>query len=344
MKSVKATSPNSPNYVPNVQEQSRLRTNARQIKDSLYSLSKRVFQIAPTINKETSDLEKHLNTSITALENRNITEGFLRQQYAMTSANNLALLLNELLENLMQNQAQAQSGSGSSSSSGKGKSKGGKNGSGGSGQMMKDIISGQQELGEGLGKGRQGNSPGSGNQGGGKGQGSSGSDKKGGNKGDNNNGSSGDSGGEGDGEGNNSEQIARMAQQQAALRRQIQELSSMLNSKGMSGNAKELKAIQDAMDKNETDLVNRKLNIDLIRRQKDIMSRLLEAEKSIRDQEEDNKRTANAGKEEQRPMPPELQQYIKSQQSILDAYKTTPPALKPYYKKMAENYLKQIKQ
>ncbi len=74
------------------------------------------------------------------------------------------------------------------------------------------------------------------------------------------------------------------------------------------------------------------------------MSRLLEAEKSIRDQEEDNKRNANSGKDEQRPMPPELKQYLQSRESLLDMYKTVPPALKPYYKKMAEDYLKSVKQ
>jgi hypothetical protein len=127
------------------------------------------------------------------------------------------------------------------------------------------------------------------------------------------------------------------------LRKQIQELSSLLNSKGMGGNARELKAIQDAMDKNETDMVNRRLGSTLIQRQQEIMTRMLEAEKSIRNQEEDNKRNANAGKDEQRPMPPELKAYLQSRQALLDLYKTAPPSLKPYYRKMAEDYLKQVK-
>jgi hypothetical protein len=199
---------------------------------------------------------------------------------------------------------------------------------------MKDIITGQEQLGKGMkdGQGKQpggkqpGNKPGQSGQSGQSGSGGGGN-------------------GEGqEGENGNAEQLARMAQQQAALRRQIQEISSMLNSKGMNGNARELRAIQDAMDKNETDLVNRKLTSELMMRQKEIMTRLLEAEKSIRDQEEDDKRNANAGKDEQRPMPPELQQYLQSRQSLLDLYKTVPPSLRPYYKKMAEDYLKQVKQ
>ena len=317
MNKVKQTPLSSPNYVTNTREQSRLKGNARMIRDSLFTLSKRVFQIAASVNKETSGLEQNIQNTIAALENRNVNEASVRQQYAMTNANNLALLLNELLENLIQQQSQAKSpGSGSCSKPGGMNPKPGK---GSAGQMMKDIITGQQQLGKGMqqGQGQQsGAKPGS---------------KPGGQQG----------GGEGGGD---AEQLAKLAQQQAAMRRMIQELSSLLNSKGMNGNSRELRAIQEQMDKNETDMVNRKLNSELLLRQKEIMSRLLEAEKSIRDQEEDNKRNANTGKDEQRPMPPELQQYLQSRQALLDMYKTVPPALKPYYKKMAEDYLKEVKQ
>jgi len=332
LQTVKRTPVSSPAYVSNSREQNRLKNNAKMIKDSLFTLSKRVFQIAATVNKETSDLEANIQSTLTALEHRRLSEAISRQQFAMTSANNLALLLNELLENLLQNQAQAQSsGDGSCSKPGGMNPKPGKGGS--AGQMMKDIITGQEELGKNMQKGK-GKQPGASEQPGKDGK-EGGQSGKGGQNGEGNEGS--------DGEGN-SEQLARMAQQQAALRRQIQELSSMLNSKGMSGQSKEIRAIQEEMDKNETDLVNRRLNSTLIERQKQIMTRLLEAEKAIRDQEEDDKRNARAGRDEQRPMPPELRQYLQSRQSLLDLYKTAPPALKPYYRKMAEDYLKQVKQ
>lgn len=328
MDKVKATPASSPNYVANTQEQNRLKNNARMMKDSLFALSKRVFQIAATVNKETSDLENNIQNTLGAMESRRVSEAITRQHYAMTSANNLALLLNELLENLMQSQAMAQSaGNGSCNKPGGMNPKPGKGGS--AGQMMKDIITGQQKLGKGMEKGK-GQQEGQGQQQGGKKPGQQGGGGQGGSEG-------------GEGEGGDAEQLARMAQEQAALRRQIQQLSSLLNSKGMNGNSKELRAIQEEMDKHETDLVNRKSS-QLVQRQKEIMTRLLEAEKSIRDQEEDNKRNANTGRDEQRPMPPELQQYLQSRQSLLDLYKTVPPALKPYYKKMAEDYLKQVKQ
>src|SRR5690606_10731995 len=70
MNLVKITPGSSPVYLSNAQEQNRLSSNAKMIKDSLFVLSKRVFQIAPTINKETTELERNMQQTVTALGNR----------------------------------------------------------------------------------------------------------------------------------------------------------------------------------------------------------------------------------------------------------------------------------
>ncbi len=132
-----------------------------------------------------------------------------------------------------------------------------------------------------------------------------------------------------------------MAQQQAAIRKQLQQLNSLLNSKGM-GNAKEMKELQEKMDRTETDLVNRKMSNELIMRQKEILTRLLETEKALREQEQDDKRSSKNVAEMSRPVPPELQKYMKDRQSLLEFYKTVPPQLKPYYRSMVEQYYKMI--
>ncbi len=143
------------------------------------------------------------------------------------------------------------------------------------------------------------------------------------------------------GEYGDAEQLARLAEQQASLRRKIQELSSELNSKGL-GNSKELKEVEDKMDKNETDVVNRKMTPELMMRQKEIETRMLEVEKSLREQEQDDKRASNTAKDMSRPVPAALQKYITDQRQLLELYKTVPPQLKPYYKEMVENYFKII--
>ena len=134
--------------------------------------------------------------------------------------------------------------------------------------------------------------------------------------------------------------MARLAQQQAAIRRQLQELNSLLNSKGMGEAAKELREIQEEMDKNETQLVNRRLGSELLLRQKEILTRLLETEKSVREQQQDDKRSSKTADEISRPVPPELEQYMKDRKQLMEQYKTTPPVLKPYYQRLVQDYYK----
>jgi hypothetical protein len=108
------------------------------------------------------------------------------------------------------------------------------------------------------------------------------------------------------------------------------------------GNSKELREIQQQMDRNETDLVNRRLSSEFMMRQKEILTRLLETEKSLREQEQDDKRASNAAKEISRPVPPELQKFLQSRQQLLELYRSAPPQLKPYYRGMVDQYFKAI--
>lgn len=333
MQLVRTTNVNSPAYLLLTKEQNRLKNNTKMIKDSLYTLSKRIFKIAATVNKETSDLDQNIARTLDAFEQRNIGEILPRQQYAMTAANNLALLLNELLSNLMQSQQSGAGGGAGQSKPKKGKGQGQGQGSGSG--MMKDIITGQQQMGQGMEQMKQGQKPG-GQQGQGK-QGQGGQSGQGqGGQGQGQNGENGGTQG-------NAEQVARLAQQQAMLRKQMQELIDVLNSNGMGGKiTNEIRAIQAELDKQETDLVFRR-NIDqLIQRNKEILTRMLEAEKAIQEQEEDNKRSAEAGKDAPRPMPAELSDYLKQQQLLFEQYRTTVPVLKPFYQKMSEEYLRKV--
>ena len=147
--------------------------------------------------------------------------------------------------------------------------------------------------------------------------------------------------GGGEGEYGDAEQLARMAQQQAAIRRQLQQLNSLLNSKGM-GNAKELRELQEKMDRTETDLVNRRLSSELLMRQREILTRLLETEKALREQEQDDKRSSKNPGDIARPIPAELQKHMMDRQNLLELYRTVPPQLKPYYRSMVEQYYQMI--
>ncbi len=329
MKKVPQTNMASQSYVANQHEQGRLHNNSRMIRDSLFVLGKRMAKLDVAINKETTQMERAMKASVKGLEERRIADVMTRQQYTMTHVNNLALMLNEVLANLMQMKSQAGKEGGSGQCKNPSNNPGGKSQGKSPSQQLSDIITKQQSLGNGMqqmqGKGK------------GKSQGKDGEQpdgKDGGEK-------PGETGKQGNGEYGNAEELARMAEQQAAIRRQLQELNSLLNSKGL-GNAKALSEIQQKMDRTETDLVNKRLSSELQLRQKEILTRLLEAEKSLREQEQDDKRSSKSAADISRPVPAELQKYMQDRQRLLDFYKTVPPQLKPYYKTMVEQYYQAI--
>ncbi|WP_276134839.1 DUF4175 family protein [Polluticoccus soli] len=327
MKGVQNTSAASATYLANQKEQTRLHNNSRMIRDSLFMLSKRLFQLAPTVNKETTELEKNMAGAAEAIEGRRVVDAATRQQYVMTHTNNLALMLNELLSNLLAQQSQQQGGQSGSCSM-----PGGKNPSQGAGDQLGDVITKQKQLGDAMQQMKSAQGRQQGQQGE---QGESGQDGQGG-KEDKQRGGAG-----GNGEYGDAEQLAKMAEQQAEIRRQLQDVNRMLNSKGLTG-TKELQELQQQMDRNETDLVNRRMSAELLARQKEILTRLLQAEKSLREQEQDDKRSSKSAEDVARTMPAELQKYVKDRQQLLELYKTVPPQLKPYYRTMVEQYYQLI--
>jgi len=350
MDKVRVTPASAQAYLDNMTEQNRLHRNSRMIRDSLFALSKRISKLAPGINKATTDLERRMRMAVKNLEDRNPQNAATDQQYVMTYTNNLALMLNELLSNLMQMQSNGKKGGGP----GMCKKPGGQKQSPGSGPQLSDIITQQEQLGQGMGRmqkpggkkpgGKDGDKPGDqeGNKPGqGKKPGQGGKQGSGGQSGSGNGGNG--TGQEGDnGEYGDAEQLARLAQQQANIRRQLAELASKLNSKGMTGLSKELRELEQKMDKNETDLVNRRVNPEMMLRQKEIQTRLLEADKAMREQEQDDKRSSNSADEVSRPVPPALKKYMTDRRQMLEQYKTVPPQLKPYYRDMVEQYFQII--
>ncbi len=329
MSKVRNTSTASQAYLGNMQEQSRLHTASQLIRDSLFGLSKRVFKLAPTVNKETGELEHNMKLAKNALEQRQIGDALTRQQYVMTHTNNLALMLNELLTHLMQMRSQSMS----SGAQGSCTKPGGSSPKPGASKQLSDIITQQQQLGDKMGK-QAGKNPGQGD----KGEGS----KQPGKSGQNGSGGTGQGkGSEGDNEYGDAEKLARLAEQQANIRRQLEDLQSRLKGSGMGQN-KELQQIQKQMDQNETDIVNRRLSAELMMRQQEILTRLLKAEKSLREQEQDNKRASTVGKDLPRPTPPELEHYLQNRQQILELYRSVPPQLKPYYRQMVDTYFRNI--
>ncbi len=139
-----------------------------------------------------------------------------------------------------------------------------------------------------------------------------------------------------------SKSYAQMAAKQAALRKALRDIQKEKQSKGKG--SKELEEILEQMDKIETDLVNKRLTNEMLKRQEDILTRLLESERAEREQEYENKRESRTGEELEKTLPPAAEEYLKEREAQIEPFKTISPALKPYYKQLVEEYYKSLKE
>lgn len=136
-----------------------------------------------------------------------------------------------------------------------------------------------------------------------------------------------------------SEELARMAAEQARIRKALQEMQDKLKREGgqIPGND-----IPGKMEQTEFDLVNKQITEQTIRRQKEIVTRLLETEKSMREQNLDEERKGETAKDYNKDVPRAFQEYLRLKEKEVELLKTLPPRLLPYYKKEVTEYFKRI--
>ncbi len=103
----KGVNQSDPRYVTLSQQQLKLRDDSRIIEDSLLSLAGRVFQIASFVTRELDAMNDHIETSLQALKDRKVPQALISQQFSMTAINNLALLLDDVLQQMQQQMSDA---------------------------------------------------------------------------------------------------------------------------------------------------------------------------------------------------------------------------------------------
>ncbi|MTI19681.1 hypothetical protein E1176_01475, partial [Fulvivirga sp. RKSG066] len=91
-----------PRFVELAQTQLKLQDDAQIVEDSLLSLANRVFQIASFVTREVTEMNDHMDKSVEAIKERKKPKAVSEQQFAMTSMNNLALLLDDVLQQMQQ--------------------------------------------------------------------------------------------------------------------------------------------------------------------------------------------------------------------------------------------------
>ena len=299
---IKKTDSQDPRYIDLGQTQRKLKDDAKMVEDSLFALSMRVRQIASAVNREIGLVNHHMEKALGGFGNRDSDVIAMNQQYVMTSFNNLALLLDEALQQMQNKQECNNPGTGNCN----------KPGGSGSKPSAKagDIKKMQKALGKKLEEMK--------------------SKSEGSNKGE----SKGKRGGQ------MSKQLAEMAAQQAALREMAKKKAQELNKDG-SGDGNEMKKIADEMEKLERDLLNRNVDAGTIDRQREIMTRLLEAENAERIRGEKSERKSQSGNQGLNPNNPQNIDYLKGRGGEIELLKTVPANLSLFYKDRVNRYFNQ---
>ncbi len=290
------TNINDPKYTELGQKQREIKDNLKMVEDTLYSLSRRVPQIESTVNKEVKNINYNITEALVNLTERKTGEANRNQQFALTSINNLSLMLSEALQQLQNAMKKAKGG-------GQGKQKQ---------PGMSELSKMQQQLNNNMQKAKEQMQQQGGMQPG----------QRKGNKG-------------------MGEQFAKMAQQQQMIRQALQDINQKMNKDGQ-GKLGNMEKIMKEMEQTESDLVNKRITQESLIRQKEIEIRLLEAEKSEREREQDTKKESNSGKEFAPNFNIILQEYQKLKQKETEIIKTMPPSLNSFYKSKINTYFKKL--
>ncbi|MBY0433915.1 MAG: hypothetical protein K2U26_07385 [Cyclobacteriaceae bacterium] len=283
IKDFNAVQQSDPKYVTLSQGQLKIKDDAKVLEDSLLALAKKDPFMGNIVTREVGELNGHLDKATDNVKERKKSNASTDMQLSMTSINNLALMLNDHFEMLMDMMANAMP----SMKKGK-KDKGQKS----LGEMQQKLNQQIEQIKNSGKSGRQ-----------------------------------------------LSEELAKMAAEQERIRRALQEMQERLKQEGGKSLGNDLPG---KMEQTEMDLVNKQITEQTIRRQKEIITRLLESEKSMREQQLDEERKGETAKDYQKELPRAFEEYLRLKEKEVELLKTMPPKLYPYYKKEVNEYFKRL--
>lgn len=310
----------NPRYIELNRKQMSIKEDCAMIEDSLRALAKRQPMVSTFITKEISRINSNMQYALESLNTRHVGEAAMREQYVMTGLNNLAVMLMESMEKMQQQMSKNKKGNqscnkpgGNGKGQGKGKPKAGDKLSNSQQQLGKML----QELQKKAQAQKQGQQNGKGEKGG---QSETGNREL-------------------------NKDFARIALMQEALRRQLDAMKQNLEKKGPAGTeaSKELQKTEEMMEQQERDLVNKKITPEMLERQKQIETRMLEHERSDRNQQTEDDRQSNQPPAYTPMLPPELKAYLKEKQRERELLRQSPPELNPYYRDKSRDYLQNVR-
>jgi hypothetical protein len=107
IKEMREVDQSNPRFLELSQNQLKLKDDAKVIQDSLTSLASRVVQLSSFITREVGVINENINQSIDYLKDRNRGRAITSQQFTMTAINNLALLLDDTMQQMQMAMAES---------------------------------------------------------------------------------------------------------------------------------------------------------------------------------------------------------------------------------------------
>ncbi|MBO7287681.1 MAG: hypothetical protein J6U85_05555 [Bacteroidales bacterium] len=284
-----------PSLSNKISRQKEIADNFTMVEDSLRKMAMRQPKIKNFVFTELQLIDQQLGQAMKEMNEMTLASAASRQQRAMMSMNNLALMLAESLNDMNESMMEA-SGSCSKPKNSKKPSQGK--------QSMKKMKDLQEQLGKQLEQLRKEMQQ---QQKDGKPQQSM------------------------------SKEFAKMAAEQEMLREGMQKMLEEMKKDGLTGDDGINEIIKD-MEKLEEDLVNKKISSQTMKRNRDILSRMLKAQNAQEEREKEEKRKSEEFKgsfEKRNINELEYQENLKKQQEFL---KMNSIEYQPFYREKINDY------
>ena len=306
-------------YSENIKHQFQLKGKFKTLDDSLFQIAKQSPQLGSIISQKSHQLNQHFSAISKNLQTESNPNLFSKQGKIMTEINDLALILSEIIENTEKQQQMQQNGKGKTGENAQSEQQQGSNGE----QKLESLKQMQQQMRQQLEdlisdmqkEEKQGQN--AGNQ-----------------------------------QLMNEERTSELMEQierrmgQALAQQEIMEQATQQLSNGNAGKvgkkAKEiLKDVEKMLQKNKKDLISGNVTRNMIKRQNQIIKRLLEAEQAEREENQEKKRESTTAQKQFWSNPADYFPTEKENE-ITPIIPLNPIKMNRYYEKRHRIYLENL--
>lgn len=289
LKNIASTISNDPELRNLTRKQRSLIDESQIVKDSLYALAKRAPQIGNMVNNELLTMEINFSRAAELMGEGLFPAATTNQQIVLTSVNNLALYLSDVLKNMREQQENSEEANGNCKKPGNGK-----NSIGGLKSKSENLRNQLQQMIEQMKNGEK----------------------------------------------NMSRQLGQSLMEHEMMQQMLRELMN----NGSVGNSarKQMQEIDQLLEQNKKEIVNKRINSSLIQRHNEILTRLLEAEKSEMERDQDKKRESNTADEKFYSNPAKIFELDKKKNITIENFMNGTLKLNNFYQDKYKNYVEKF--